>query len=149
MEKEIPPPNGWGALEKYLLAAGLTAFLLVFVPLEIAYWPWPNFLLLSIAMVVVVGKGKMVYDHHLLDLAHRRNKLIVIHDTDQGFGYLTESGVQGYSHTMQGLPPFDPGIAGLLGEGPEKNSYPKTFRELLKSGYVAPGADFVPAFDPE
>lgn len=71
---------------------------------------------------------------------------MVVHESDQGFGYVSGGQVSGYSHAGQ----FSP--SGMLalpapGEGDSACDYPHTFEDMVKSGYVAPGADFVVAFD--
>lgn len=107
-------------------------------------WPWMPVVSIALLLAGVMWVGQRWYissQHHRLDLQAKRNRVGIVHESEQGFGYITESGYSGYSH-VQALP--DPVVESVA---PQAETYPQTFSDMMRAGFVAPGADFIPGFD--
>lgn len=129
---------GWGAL----FLSGLLALI------AIALWNYLMWIALTILLVGVVVAGLEVYmrwEKHQVEMLHLRNKAVLLHESEHGFGYLHNGQVQGYTHSVGLQQPYSPPPPfGLLEPEPDM---PKTFGEMVGSGHVAPGLDYVLAYN--
>ena len=135
---------------------GLTALLTVIVAIAVYLWPW-HVLIGVLGAILLIGfiglRVYMMLEHHWADIAAKRNRGLVVHETEHGFGYVEDGKtIKGYSHALSGnLPALEGGIS----TGAERSivpkfgyvEHPRTFSELVQGGYVFPGADFVLGFD--
>ena len=138
---------------------GLTAFLTVTVWIAVYLWPWHVLIgiLGAILLIGVIGlRVYMMLEHHWADIAAKRNRGLVVHETEHGFGYVedgsTNKTIKGYSHALSGNLPMLEGGVSTGADRPVSTKFgyaehPRTFGELVQGGYVFPGADFVLGFD--
>jgi len=97
----------------------------------------------------------MSWQHHVMDIEAKRHAARIPHASDNGFAYVDEKGnISGYSHAISGglLPPgmeltTRPG--GDSDGSEHRLDYPRSFGELVRGGYVFPGADFCIGFSEE
>lgn len=134
---------GAAALSLVIVGVGLLVYI------AIALWAYMFWIALTILLVGVGGAILELYmrwERHKVDLVARRNRAVLIHESERGFGYVKEGQVIGYSHSFPPtnlLPPptFRPDE--LV---PEPPAAPGTFSELVQGGYIAPGLDYVLGF---
>lgn len=74
------------------------------------------------------------------------NRAKIIHETEQGASFLHDGEIIQHTHT--GLLPTNVMDGEFEEEGEREADYPKTFPEMVRDGYISPGADYVVAFDP-
>lgn len=118
----------------------------------VVLWQWKLPIILAFLSIVLLLsglRGWIWWQHHSIDLLAKRNRAMVVHESDQGFGYVAAGQIAGYTHASQtsGLPALPAQVS--VEEEETACDYPKNFEEMRQKGYIAPGADFVPAFDDE
>src|SRR6266568_870083 len=127
---------------KFLLAV------IVLGLLFLALWPWH--ILLAVCLILIgllLGgvRGYMAWEHHRVDIEAKKRKALVIHETDKGVVYVEGDRISGYSHVLPQAKVQEKAVGATV-RVPEQ-PIPRTFSELVRGSYVAPGSDFVLGFD--
>src|SRR6266851_3121126 len=146
----VSAAEGLFALAAVIIFGPMIAFLVILVLVKI--WPLGDEILGGLIILSLIGAAamwfRMLFLHAHANLTAKRNKALVVHETDQGFGYVTGEGVYGYSHGLnQGqLTPIN-AVAELEEPKPEPPYIHATFAEMVSQGMLGIGSDFVLGFD--
>lgn len=142
--------------EVYGALVGVSVVLALVVYVMVILWPWHVLIALSLLFIGLSAGGMrlfMAWEHHRVDIEAKRNRAHLIYESEQGFGYMHQGRIEGYSHVSQVPPQVGMGqpMPEMLLPMPveEKAEFPKTFREMLHQGFVAPGAPMSLAFNEE
>lgn len=102
------------------------------------------------SFIWVVAMGRLRYQERTAQVQAVRNQGRLLHGTDQGFGYVDDEGnVFGYSHAVGSGTQYEQlpeRIAEVNDKVERKVEWPSTFADLLKEGYIYPGAPFIIGF---
>lgn len=145
----VAATEGIVALVLSLIFGPILAFFLVLAIWKM--WPfWDEFLAFILLFgVLLVGMAWLAIwmRGHWAKSTAMTNRARVVHSSDQGVTFIHDDEPYTHTHVNQLMP--DNGM-GLL-EGPEvvEADYPKTFPEMVREGWVSPGADYVVAFNQE